>query len=351
VINLQRMPRKRLSLTVMLIALMACAVVASTLSTDPFAFFQPSLTVTAERRSELDQGRPVARVIASKDAEVGVWAAVPVHVDGDRLVAWMRRIDELKKSKYVLAIGRFSNPPRLEDLAALSLDHEDASALAACHPGDCALKLSAAEMTTLQHLAGQPDTLDRTFRQLLLDRVNAYLAGGRIGPYADTTSDVWPGQEFDRLLEDSPFISMHAPSLADSLRTAGPASTPRVESFLYWSKENLGGKPTVSVTDVHIVRGDGANVPEVVVAGKQIFATHYFNASLGVTVLVRGEPGHANYLVYVNRSALDVLQGKFGGVVRWFTQRRLKSEAGNVLEGLRRRLESGEPPPAVTASP
>ena len=99
------------------------------------------------------------------------------------------------------------------------------------------------------------------------------------------------------------------------------------------------------------MRGDGANVPEVVVAGKQIFATHYFNASLGVTVLVRGEPGHANYLVYVNRSALDVLQSKFGGVVRWFTQRRLKSEAGNVLEGLRRRLESGEPPPAVTASP
>src|SRR5262249_14439598 len=146
VINLHRMPRNGLSLTVMLIALMGCGVLASTLSTDPFAFFQPSLTVTAERRSELDQGHPVARVIASRDAEVGVWAAVPVHVDSDRLVAWMRRIDELKKSKYVLAIGRFSDPPRLEDLAALTLDHDDASALAACHPGDCDVKLSAAEM-------------------------------------------------------------------------------------------------------------------------------------------------------------------------------------------------------------
>jgi hypothetical protein len=41
---------------------------------------------------------------------------------------------------------------------------------------------------------------------------------------------------------------------------------------------------------------------------------------------------------------VDVLGGAFGGLVRWFMQRRLKEDAATVLEGLRQRLEGGEPP-------
>jgi hypothetical protein len=337
---------------VMLLTPKAFRVLAAPSPIDPFSFFQPSVTVTADDRSKMDDGHPVAHVIASRDREVGVWAAVPVNIDGDRLVAWMRRIEELKKSSYVPAIGRFSNPPRLDDLADLSLDDEDTAELAACHPDHCDLKLSAAEMTALQHAAGQPDALQQRFRHIVLDRINTYLSGGAIGPYADTASEVWPGQAFDRLLDHSPFLTMHASSFAESLRSARTASTPGVESFLYWSKESLGGKPTITVTDVRILRADDPSLPDVVVAGKQIFATHYVNASLGVTALVRGEPGRSNYLVYVNCSELDLLHGTFAGIVRRFIQRRLKANAGDVLQSLRRRLESGEPPRiAVTASP
>ena len=338
---------------VLLFTLMAFRVLATPSPIDPFAFFRPSLTITADDRSRMDEGDPVAHVIASKDPEVGVWAAVRVNIDGDRLVSWMHRIEELKKSTYVLAIGRFSDPPRLDDLADLSLDEEDVSDLAACRPAHCDFKLSATEMTALQHAAEQPGTLQQRFHQIVLDRVTAYLSAGRIGPYADTASEIWPGQEFDRLLDHSPFLIKRASSFAESLRRERRASTPGVESFLYWSKESLGGKPVISVTDVRILRGgDDTSRPAVVVAGKQIFATHYLNASLGVTALVRGEPAGSNYLVYVNRSRVDVLHGTFAGIIRWYMQGRLKAEAGTVLQGLRRRLESGEPPPiAITASP
>jgi len=323
----------------------ALCVLAAPSPIDPFSFFQPSVTVTAGDRSKMDDGHPVAHVVAGRDSEVGVWAAVPVNVDGDRLVAWMRRIEALKKSSYVPAIGRFSNPPRLDDLADMSLDDEDTADLATCHPNHCDLKLSAAEMISLQHAAGHPDALQQRFRQLVLDRINAYLSGGAIGPYADRASEVWPAQAFDRLLDHSTFVTMHAPSFAESLRRTRTASTPAVESFLYWSKESLGGKPTITVTDVRILRADDPSLPEVVVAGRQIFATHYVNASLGVTALVRGEPEHSNYLVYVNRSELDLVHGTFGAIVRWLIQRRLKADADDVLQSLRRRLESGEPPP------
>ena len=327
---------------------MAFRVLATPSSTDPFAFFRPSATVTADDRSKMDESHPVVHVVASNDPEVGVWAAVPVDIDGDRLIAWIRRIEELKKSSYVQAIGRFSNPPRLDDLADLSLDEADVSDLADCRPGHCDLKISAAEMTALQHADGQREDLQQRFHQIVLDRVNAYLSGARIGPYEDTGNEVWPDQEFDRLLDHSPFLTLHASSFADSLRSAHMASTSGVESFLYWAKENLGGKPTITVTDVRILRADGSGLPDVLVAGKQILTTHYLNASLGVTALVRTE--RSNYLIYVNRSRLDMLHGTFARVNRWLVQRRLRAEADNVLQGLRRRLESGEPP-AVTASP
>ena len=330
---------------VLLVASVMSHVLTAPFPPDAFAFFQPSVTITTNDRNRLDQGEPVAHVIPAADLQMAVWAAVPVKIDADRLIAWMRRIEELKKSPYVVAIGRFSDPPRLDDLAGLSLDNQDVSDIMACRPGRCALKLSSEEMVALRDAAGHGDAaLQQRFRQMVLDRVDAYLSGGKIGPYTDTTTGVFPGQAFDALLDHSPFLTEHAPHFAESLRGAPAAAPNGVESFLYWSKESLGGKPSVNVTDVHILRGQGPGTPDVVVAGKQIFATHYVNASLGVTALVHGEPGRNNYLVYVNRSEVDMLHGTFAGIIRWFLQRRLGTEAGNVLQGLRRRLESGEPP-------
>jgi hypothetical protein len=337
---------------VVLLMPMTYRVLATSSPGDPFAFFRPSVTITPDHRSRMDLDHPVARIIAGKDPEVGVWAAASVNIDGNRLVAWMRRIEELKKSQYLLAIGRVSDPPRLEDFRGLSVDDEDISEIADCRAGDCDLKLTVAEITALQHVGGQPGDLQQRFRRLVLDRVNTYLSGGRIGPYTDSDSEVWPGQQFDRLLEHSPFLTLNARSFAETLRGARAAAMPGVESFLYWSKERLGDKATISVTDVRILRGDGPSLPDVVVAGKQIFATRYVNASLGLTALVRGEPGRPNYLVYVNRSELDMLHGTLAGVARWLIERRLKAEAVNVLRAFRRRLESGEPPAgAVIASP
>ena len=119
---------------------------------------------------------------------------------------------------------------------------------------------------------------------------------------------------------------------------------PGVESFVYWSKERLAGKPIVSVTHVNIALSSDPGLPQALVAGKAIFATHYVNAALALTAIVSGGPGRPNYLVYLNRSDVDALGGFLGGVVRWVAERRLKNEAAGVLEGLRRRLESGVPP-------
>jgi hypothetical protein len=107
--------------------LVVTAVGAPATALDPFAFFRPSIVISADDRRELDRGQPIARVVRGTDRELAVFAAVQVNIDGDRLVAWTRDITELKRSPYVLAIGRFSDPPAIDDLDGLTLDDEDLS--------------------------------------------------------------------------------------------------------------------------------------------------------------------------------------------------------------------------------
>jgi hypothetical protein len=326
-------------------------------SADPFAFFRPSVVLSAEDRRHLARGESVARVVPSSGREIAVFAAVPVDIDGDRLVAWIRRIGALKKSAYVLSIGRFSDPPRLEDLADLALDDDELSELRACRPGDCDLKLAPADITTLLQAAATAGTewklaLQEGFRRVILQHVTDYLARGQaaLPPYGLHASDASSGNPFASLLAHSPFLGERMPRFAAHLRGFPSASEPNVESFIYWSKERLAGKAIVSATHVNILRSADRDLPDALTAGKLIFASHYLDASLGLTAVLRGAPGAPNYLAYLNRSDVDLLDGTFGGLIRWLMQRRLKSEAAEILMGLRQRLENGMPPPERSAS-
>jgi hypothetical protein len=150
---------------------------------DPFAFFQPSVVISENDRQQLDRGEVLARTLPAGDREVAVFAAVAVRVDGDRLVAWMRRIEALKKSPYVLAIGRFSDPPSLQDLAGLTLEDQELSKIRECRRNHCALKLAELEMVELQQAAtaagpNWKTAVQQAFRRMVLQRVETYLAKG-----------------------------------------------------------------------------------------------------------------------------------------------------------------------------
>ena len=320
---------------------------------DPLAYLRPTVEISAADRQQIGAGRPLTLVLPAQAREISVLVATRVNADGDRLVRWIRRIVDLKNSSYVLAIGRFSHPPRLDDLAGLTLDKGDVAELETCRPNDCGLKLSPIEIDELQRTPRRGRDFDdaqvqRAFRQIVLRRAEAYLRGGPSVVSGQVDSNRRPvtlDAAFASLVGHTEFITRHVPGFADYLRRPPVTPMPGVESFMYWSKEQLAGKPSISVVHVSIARGGpGDGMPDVLAAGKLIFATHYVNASVAYTALLRGAPGSANYLVYLNRSNLDLLDGRLGGLTRWVIQRRVRSEAGDLVRGLQRRLESGDPP-------
>ena len=344
------MSRRGRLLVWLTIAVLPMPLSAQTDTRDPFAFYGGAVTLTPLERATLDGGSPVVRLLPRGDREMAVFAAVPVDVDGDRLVGWIRDIEDLKKSDQVQAIGRFSNPPRLEDLSDLSLDWDDLDAIRSCRPGSCGVKLSEEDMAVLKQAATEAGldwrrAVQDAYRRTVFARVEEYLRSGYRGmpTYVDQRAPVSVGDEFGALLDQSVFLSERLPELAAHLRQYPDAGHDAAESFLYWSKETLGGKPMVIVTHSFVSRHDGVELPEALVVSRHVYANHYVTGSLAVTALTGRREGAPGYLTYLNRSRIDVLGGIFGRVTRLFIERRLRAEAAEVVDGLRRRLEQIPP--------
>jgi hypothetical protein len=287
--------------------------------------------------------------LPAEGRDLAVLGMARTQAGGARLASWMRAVEHVYRGRYMLAVGRFSDPPRLADLDGLTLDDQDLEDLRGCTPGDCAVKLGAAEIAKIRAAASAAGrhwkpAVQVAFREVVLARAQAYLAHG-LEPapaYHDQDEPVSPAAEFAALaagFDGEPRFGAH---VLPYLRAYPVAGEPDVESFLYWSKETLGtGKPIVSVTHTAIFRGTAGGTPATAVAARQVFATHYLTASLSVTLVGDSPPG---YLIYVRRSRTDAFEGLFGPLVRRMVERRIRSDAPAVLDALRQKLEAGDPP-------
>ena len=285
--------------------------------TDPFAAFRPWIDVTRDEQARADRGETVVRILPSRGHEVAVLALTAITVTPETFVARFHAIEALRTSARSPATRRFSNPPVRADLATMRLTPEDLAAIRRCRPGDCDVKLAAAEIERLRRVAdatapGADEALQQAFRDVVFDRVTTYLAGGLAGlaPYADRQNGVGTADAFARLMARSPYLAAHVPALASALLDFPRVPADERDSFLYWTEERFDGRPVVSASHVTIIRNDPASaLPAVMVAGKQLFATHYENGALGLTCLVGHEPQYPRLREpYGGRSAGRVLR-------------------------------------------
>jgi hypothetical protein len=299
----------------------------------------------------VDEGQSWVEVLPAHDRDIAVFAATPIEVSGNRLSEWARHVELLYKSRYIPLLARFSDPPRIEDLRELVLDDKDLEDLSTCKRGDCGVKLSGDEIDHMRMSIARSGTnwkeaVHDTFRQLVLARAQRYLAEGDAGsrPYHDKKEPVWPESEFAAVVAQSELTMRGFPELARFLTAYPRLENPSIESFLYWSVEKLGARPIVTVTHVSIISPLEPSHLESLIIAKQVFASHYMTAGLGMTAITSGLGGSHRYLVYLNRSRTDAFEGMFGGWIRRIVERRLRSEAPAAIDALRLRLESGPPP-------
>jgi hypothetical protein len=316
---------------------------------DALARLIPVAAIDARGRARLDSGAAWVGTVRAANREIAAYGAVRTRAESERLVEWTRQSKPVRSASYVQVGGRFSNPPQPEDLAVLVLDPGDIDDLGACRPRECHLKLNAAEIVRVRTAvveAGRSwkPAAQEAFRDILLERARSYQSSGDLdaAPYDDRRTPVAPAEEFAVLLDGLGLERVYGAELAEYLRSYPRTPLAHVESFLAWSKESLGGgKPIISITHIAAVRKQSSGQPEVLIAAKQVYASHYLTGSLSLTAITEDADDGPRYLVYARRSRVDLLTGPFAPLLRRTMERRIRSEGPAFLDGLRTRLEDG----------
>jgi len=310
--------RTRLPLSFACVALAALDVAAQP---DPFFFLQPAIQFSDHDIRELNQGEIIAHILPSEGHELALMVATTVNAGPDAFAASVRQIATLETNPLVPEVGRFSAPPRIEDLQGLTLDAADVEEIKGCTPAHCGVKLEPSELARLQHAA----SVEAMFRLILVERAATYWRRGAHDP------------RFTVLLHHAPYVESRFPDLANFLAGYPRVRAAGVESFLYWSKANYASKPMVTIAQVVLVtRPRGAGAPEALAISREIFSSRYTSGSLVATMLFRNpESPSERYLVYINRTSIDEL----GGLLRPFIEHRVKSEAARLFVVRRDHIE------------
>lgn len=329
-------------------ALVAAGVLGAPLSqpagrqAEPHAFLRTAAGFSPDDLARLDRGEPIARVLDTDRREVAIVGAVRVAAPQAKLFERYRDISSLKSSDVVLQIGRFGTPPSPDDLRSLEFESYDLETIRACKPGDCGVRLSSANMERFARdvnwsAADWRQRAGDLWRRLLVADAAAYVANGTLGDYRNKATPLDIAQEFNVIFDSSKYFEGVSPEFFAYLRRFPSISLPGAENILYWSKDDIY-RPVTRVTHLVLYPASGGARRPGLIATKQIYAAHYFDAGLGLTCAF-DDGASGFYMLSVNRVRTRSLTSFTRGVVRAIVQRRSREAMEGILRSTKAALE------------
>jgi hypothetical protein len=312
----------------------------------PIAVLSSQLGLEEHEVRDLQAGQIVVKTLdAQAPSHIVVLSAARIEVTPQQFIERLRDSARLWRGRGVPLAGTLGTPVNPSDLAQMRLPSDDIRALRRCRPGNCAVKLSEQQIERVRtaidrHPDDWHEAAMREFRSTVLDLVTLYRRQGLRGlpTLHDHEHAIDRQAEFETLLAGAPAARQLAGSLVAYLERYPELPLPAdAEEHSYWIEIVAPPKPTVQLWHTTIQRRPAAPVADAVVLSRQVLATHYVNGSLALTLLTRAAP--ERYLVYINWTAVDGLDGFFSGVRRYFVERRVRSAAREAFAVLKKRIE------------
>ena len=276
--------------------------------------------------------------------EMAIFGIVRIAVPKDFFLSEFRDIKHFMHNKKVEQIGSFSNPPGQSDVSTLQLPSSDIKELEKCKRGSCKVKLPDWGFGRLEEIdwsrGDSADNVRKLFRKGVFDYVEEYLENGNevLMVYADKEKPMSLQDGLNSLLRQASYVYRSNPELYSYLKDSPRSAPPGMDDFLYWSVEDFGQRPTTAVTQAVIYEGTKGN-QDVIIALKQLYATHYFQARLQFMHLedaLSSSPNPGIYFMYVDRLLFDA---DLGTVTRLLISKGLHSHVQYWLAEIRDRLQ------------
>ena len=282
-------------------------------------FLRESIVLTADQLAAATRGETVVKVLDTRERrDIAVFGITTIAVSREAYVARVRDARNWLRTPTRSRFGIFSTPATPADVQAFTVGQRDADEMKDCKPGDCVVKLPATDMRRI-HAAidwsarDVPGLVSAYGRRRLLEYIADYRARGDSAmAIYDDRGNVHASDAFAALLAESPYVYQTVPSLQRYLASYPRATLADASEILFWSEDVLPHlRPILSVT--HQVVFTPPELPGMtLIAAKQIYADHYFEAAVDLTCIVDGvgrEGRPASYLLIFRRYRFDNMPG------------------------------------------
>jgi hypothetical protein len=315
---------------------------------EPHRFFREFVGLNEDQIGAIRSGKAVAKVVESRTPdEVFVFGSVYVQASPEKYIELASDVDALRKLPGYLAIQSFSDPPQLLDLESFALERQDIEELKNCKVGHCEVQLPTEAMEGFKQSIdwSAPDVASKVnhlARQMAFQALLNYMNGGNtaLGVYRDKNHPAAVAETFETLITRLSALPMYLPELNEYLLEYPKAKSDKVQSGFFWEEVNFGLKPTFRIVQRVVYRGTNPSDPAYAIAEKQLYASHYFEAALDLTVCVRDAQRPGFYLITVKGSKQAGLTGLKGSIVRKVAVDKARSSLERVLSTINQRLES-----------
>jgi hypothetical protein len=342
--------------TVVLLAFLVSPVIGSGIPSrdklaKPDKFFHEFIGLNDDQIREIREGKAIAKILDSPTADqVFVFGSVYINSTPELYLKFASDLDALRKLPSYIALRKFSDPPQLSDLTGFTMDEKDFEQLKNCKPSHCEVQLPTEAMEEFQRSVNwsAPDANDQANRlaqQMALQALLNYEQGGNaaLGTYRDKNHPAVVAETFASLLNRSEALPVYLPELREYLLNYPKADARNIQSEFYWEKVNFGLKPTLRVVQAIVYQGDSPERPAYAVAVKQLYASHYFESALDLTVCVKDDEhpaGPGFYLITLKGSQQAGLTGLKGGIVRKVAVDKTRSSLASVKQKLESQAQS-----------
>jgi hypothetical protein len=314
------------------------------------ATLRKQLVLSDSELSSLTHGKPIVKTLpATMNREMSTVGGVRI-VSGamPKFVNQFKTLEGFKSSQFILQIQKFSDPPRLSDLDALTLDPDDLDSLRSCRVGACDVQLAAEDIKRFNSEVnwkspGATRAATSLYKAVLFAHLDKYRSGGRhqLLAYQDREATVRLATETEDLFAAKPSILEHAPAFQQHIRRYPAEASANVEHFFYWSKEAFGFKPVIGLNHVSVYTD--ADSGNVMIVTTQIYASHYLDGLISIHALLPdrispSEPGF--YWLYMNRTRVGRLGGFLGTISRPIVQRKARAGLMKSMQQTKQRFEA-----------
>ena len=320
-------------------------------SPEPNRFFREFVGLSDDEIRGIREGKAIAKTLDSPTADqVFVFGSVYINSTPELYLKFASDLDAMRKLPSYLALRKFSDPPQLADLTDFTLDEEDFKQLKSCKAGHCQVQLPTEAMEEFQRSVNwsAPDAsaqANQVAQRMALQAILDSERGGNaaLGTYRDKNHPAVVAETFASLVGRSKALPVYLPGLREYLLNYPNADSSGIESQFYWEKVNFGLKPTLRMVHAIIYQGKSSREPAYAVAVKQLYASHYFESAIDLTVCVK-DSQHADhpgfYLITLKGSQQAGLTGLKGGIVRKVAIGKTRSSLEKALTSIKQKLES-----------